>query len=156
MKFTAVLSLLLPAVAVNAALGINCRGSAKCSGLWGPDNVANNLKKSIDGIDTNRWYYNGEHIACVSNQAGNGGGYCAFLQGTGGTNGGKIKELAHYIPDHGFVPQYDTVWTLLTLIRCKMCGSVPYFYPGDNNVEHGQLTFNYVDNPCNTAGTTLC
>jgi hypothetical protein len=48
-------------------------------------------------------YLNGEHIACVGNQAGNGGGYCAFLQKTGGTNGAKIKELAHYIPDHGFV-----------------------------------------------------
>lgn len=48
-------------------------------------------------------YLNGEHIACVGNQAGNGGGYCAFLQGTRGANGGKIKELAHNIPDHGFV-----------------------------------------------------
>lgn len=44
---------------------------------------------------------NGEHIACVGNQAGNGGGYCAFLQKTGGTNGGVIKNLAHYITDHG-------------------------------------------------------
>lgn len=26
-----------------------------------------------------------------------------------------------------------------------MCGSVPYFYPGDNNVADGELTFNYVD-----------
>ena len=46
---------------------------------------------------------NGEHIACVGNQAGNGGGYCAFLQKTGGTNGGVIKNLAHYITDHGYV-----------------------------------------------------
>ncbi|KAF4770901.1 hypothetical protein HAV15_012315 [Penicillium sp. str.  len=139
MKFSGVISLLLPAVTVNA-LGINCRGSAKCSGLWGSDNVASNLKNAIDSIDTNRWYLNGEHIACVGNQAGNGGGYCAFLQGTRGANGGKIKELAHNIPDHG----------------CKMCGSVPYFYPGDNNVADGELTFNYVDNPCNVAGTILC
>ncbi|KAJ5475959.1 hypothetical protein N7475_001688 [Penicillium sp. IBT 31633x] len=79
-------------------------------------------------------------VNALGNEAGNGGGYCAFLQGTGGTNGGKIKELAHYIPDHG----------------CKMCGSVPYFYPGDNNVANGQLTFNYVDNPCNLADTALC
>lgn len=54
MKFSGVISLLLPAVTVNA-LGINCRGSAKCSGLWGSDNVASNLKNAIDSIDTNRW-----------------------------------------------------------------------------------------------------
>lgn len=54
MKFAATLSLLLSAVSVNA-LGINCRGSGKCTGLWGPDNVANDLKKAIDGINTGRW-----------------------------------------------------------------------------------------------------
>lgn len=26
-----------------------------------------------------------------------------------------------------------------------MCGSVPYYYPGNNNVNDGELTFNYVD-----------
>ncbi|KAJ5142874.1 uncharacterized protein N7515_001661 [Penicillium bovifimosum] len=139
MKLATFLAIVLPAISANA-LGINCRGSAKCSGLYGPDNVANDLKSAIDGIDVNRWYYNGEQIACVGNQAGNGGGYCAFLQNTGGTNGQWIKDIAHYIPEHG----------------CKMCGSVPYYYPGSNDVGQGELTFNYVDNPCNVAGTQLC
>ncbi|KAB8221348.1 killer toxin [Aspergillus novoparasiticus] len=129
------------ALTANAKLGINCRGSAKCSVLWGPSDAAQQLTNVIQHIDTNRWYMNGEHIACVGNQAGNGGGYCAFLQKTGGTNGGVIKNLAHYITDHG----------------CKQCGSVPYFFPqGNNNVDDGELTYNYVDDPCATAGTQLC
>jgi hypothetical protein len=84
------------------ALGINCRGSANCN-TFGDNQMAVALTHAIDGIDTNRWYNNGDHIACVGSGApitGNGG-FCAFLQGTGGTNGGKIKELAHYIPEHG-------------------------------------------------------
>ncbi|GMG35501.1 unnamed protein product [Aspergillus oryzae] len=109
------------ALTANAKLGINCRGSAKCSVLWGPSDAAQQLTNVIQHIDTNRWYVqpifpsrcqppdshipnrymNGEHIACVGNRAGNGGGYCAFLQKTGGTNGGVIKNLAHYITDHG-------------------------------------------------------
>ncbi|EAW10839.1 uncharacterized protein ACLA_053130 [Aspergillus clavatus NRRL 1] len=135
-------TLIMVASALSAnALGINCRGSAKCSALWGPSDAAKQLTNVIQGIDTNRWYLNGEHIACVGNDAGNGGGYCAFLQKTGGTNGGVIKNLAHYINDHG----------------CKQCGSVPYYYPqGNNNVDDGELTYNYVDNPCVPAGAKLC
>ncbi|CAG8238419.1 unnamed protein product [Penicillium salamii] len=124
-----------------AALGINCRGSANCN-TFGDNQMAIQLTRAIEGIDTNRWYNNGEHIACIGSGAGitGNGGFCAFLQGTGGTNGGKIKELAHYIPEHG----------------CRTCGSVPYFYPGDNNVDHGQLTYNYVSNACAKDGARLC
>ncbi|KAE8351729.1 killer toxin [Aspergillus coremiiformis] len=127
-----------------AKLGINCRGSANCN-TFGIANsqIAVQLKHAIDGIDTNRWYNNGEHIACVGSGAritGNGG-FCAFLQNTGGTNGGVIKSLAHYIPEHG----------------CKVCGSVPYYYPqGNNNVDDGELTFNYVDNACTKDDAKLC
>ncbi|CEI60144.1 unnamed protein product [Fusarium venenatum] len=117
------------AISSTDALGINCRGSSKCSALFGSSSVARDLTNVINNIDENRWYRNGEHIACVGNQAGNGGGYCAFLQNTGGAPGRNIKGLAHFITDHG----------------CKMCGSVPYFYPADNNVDNGQLTYNFVD-----------
>ncbi|KAM0226666.1 hypothetical protein ACHAPO_012169 [Fusarium lateritium] len=149
--FNVLILTLTGAISSTDALGINCRGSSKCSQIWGPDNVARDLTNVINKIDGNRWqvcrthnlaaqYRNGEHIACVGNQAGNGGGYCAFLQNTSGAPGRNIKGLAHFIPDHG----------------CKMCGSVPYFYPADNNVDNGQLTYNYVDNPCNVAGVQLC
>ncbi|RSL39672.1 hypothetical protein CEP54_016280 [Fusarium duplospermum] len=42
------------------------------------------------------------------------------------------KELAHYIAEHG----------------CLACGSVPTGFPGSNDVTQGELTFNYVSNPC--------
>ncbi|KAJ5142873.1 killer toxin [Penicillium bovifimosum] len=124
-----------------AALGINCRGSANCN-TFGNSQIAVSLTHAIDGIDPNRWYNNGEHIACVGTGApitGNGG-FCAFLQNTGGTNGAWIKSIAHNIPEHG----------------CKTCGSVPYYFPGDNDVSKGELTYNYVDDSCSQDGATLC
>jgi hypothetical protein len=107
-------------------LGINCRGSNYCI-----DNSEKNqyeaqtLRWFLNAIDSGRWYNNGEHIACTP------ANICAFLQNTDGTTGDWIKGLAHFIPDHG----------------CTVCGSVPYYYPSDNNVNDGQLTFNYVSNP---------
>ncbi|CAG7997024.1 unnamed protein product [Penicillium salamii] len=124
------------------ALGINCRGSGNCN-TFGNGLVAVELaSKIIHEIDPNRWYNNGEHIACVGsgNTWTGSGGFCAFLQNTGGTNGAKLQELAGYIPDHG----------------CKQCGSVPYFFPGDNDVANGELTFNYVSDSCSTGGAILC
>ncbi|KAF4771183.1 hypothetical protein HAV15_012316 [Penicillium sp. str.  len=140
-SFFDIVLLTLSLTASTTALGINCRGSANCN-TFGNNQIAAQLTHAISGIDTNRWYNNGDHIACVGSGApitGNGG-FCAFLQGTGGTNGGKIKDLAHYIPEHG----------------CGACGSVPYFYPGDNDVSHGQLTFNYVSDSCTKDGAQLC
>ena len=86
--------------------------------------MTKSLANAINNIDTGRWYSNGEHIACYKR-------ICAFLQGTGGAWGSNIKGLAHFIPEHG----------------CTVCGSVPYYYPGVNDVSQGQLTFNYVSNP---------
>ncbi|WAO91616.1 Kp4 domain-containing protein [Fusarium falciforme] len=51
---------------------------------------------------------------------------------TGGWQGQKAKELAYYITEHG----------------CLACGSVPTGFPGSNDVAQGELTFNYVSNPC--------
>jgi Kp4 len=126
---------LLLAAAGTQALGINCRGSALCnSSLNGAINgyEADTLTQWINGIDPNRWYNDGEQIACFVPSH-----ICAFLQKTDGAWGSNIKGLAHYIPDHG----------------CKSCGSVPYFYPGDNNVDDGMLTYNYATQTC---GHGLC
>ncbi|KAI9780168.1 MAG: hypothetical protein M1839_007005 [Geoglossum umbratile] len=114
-------------------LGINCGGSAYCT-LNGSANgyEAQTLSLFINGVDDNRYYKGGEHIACTP------ANICAFLQKTDGARGADIKRLAHYIPDHG----------------CTICGSVPTHYPDDNDVEKGELTFNYVSGP--KCGNGLC
>jgi hypothetical protein len=118
-----------------SATGINCAGSGLCSSTNA--NVAQQLKEYIDRIDTSRYYNNGEKIACDKVQAIEGSvTICAYLQNSGGAPGHSIQDLAHYIPDHG----------------CKVCGSVPLFYPGDNNVANGELTFNAVANGCGNSG----
>lgn len=96
-----------------------------------PDNTASLLLGYIDGIDPNRWYNNEQQITCVNN-------ICAFLQNTGGAPGSNIQGLAPVIVDFG----------------CRVCGSVADFYPGDDNLADGELTFGYVSNPACTAG--LC
>lgn len=110
-------------------LGINCRGSGYCTFNTNKNEWdAQTLTWFINAIDTGRWYNDGEQIACTPTQI------CAFLQKTDGAWGYNIKGLAHLITDHG----------------CKICGSVPYFYPSDNNCDNGMLTYNYVSNPaCN-------
>jgi hypothetical protein len=142
-KFTALIALVAALSTANAVsangtevtppvanLGINCRGSFACD-LPGQGGIANSLVQYIQQISDDAWYDNGQHIACFDE-------ICAFLQGTGGTWGSILKQLAPYIPDHG----------------CTTCGSVPYYFPqGNNNVADGQLTFNYVDNAC---GSGLC
>ncbi|UPK93019.1 hypothetical protein LCI18_003954 [Fusarium solani-melongenae] len=122
MRFESIL-LPLATVAVGVdALGINCRGSANCV-LYGA-----NVSKDMQ-------------IACVTRE-NDAGAICAFFQNTGGWQGQKAKELAHYITEHG----------------CLACGSVPTGFPGSNDVAQGELTFNYVSNPCTgfTEGSKRC
>ena len=120
MQFSAALvSTLLLASNAAAQLGINCRGSGLCTG----GNVASGLRDLIRGsTDTDRTYKNGENIACLGNT-------CAFLQNA--PNGAKIaliQQLAQAIVEHG----------------CKNCGSAPF---KNNNVNTGELTFNFVAHP---------
>lgn len=128
MQFSLATALSLLAVASTAAAkGINCEGSSNCnpsfnSGVWRAE--AGELKNLIDRIPDDKWFNNGQKIACVR-------WICAFLQNTGGAPGRNIKGLAHFIPDHG----------------CTICGSVPYFYPAINDVSQGMLTFNWVNTP---------
>ena len=117
MQFTAALASMLLLASNAAALGINCQGSGRCTG----GNVATGLRDLIRGNDMNRWYGNGQNIACLGN-------ICAFLQNSSGANGARILLLAQAIVEHG----------------CKICGSAPF---ANNNVNTGQLTFNYVASP---------
>lgn len=118
-----------------SALGINCRGSAECGNTGGR---ATDILNYVQKIDNNRWYQNGEHIACWKSQLGTG--LCAFLQGTGGIPGSLIKELVQDVVNH----------------NCHVCGSVPVFFnSGDNDINtHGELTINYVAKVGNCNG--LC
>lgn len=122
-------------LASRAPLGINCRGSSECS-FHGDTNMAKILGY-VDGIDENRLYSNGYHIACVN--TGSGHGICAFLQNSDHqVSGGVIKDLVSGLVNH----------------NCKNCGSNPvYNYGGSpsNDPQWGILTVNYVsntDNPC--------
>jgi hypothetical protein len=133
---------LLATITTASALGINCRGSSDCN-IANDLHTASRLAGFISGIDPNRWYNNGEQIACAQSTGSLGvaSGFvaiCAFLQNTGGAPGRNIAGLAPFITGHG----------------CTICGSVPYFYPSDNNVADGELTFNGVHNPCTDNG--LC
>lgn len=110
-------------LAATNGLGINCKGSLQCDFIGAGH--AKELVNAINGIDPNRRYANGELIACA-------GILCAFLQNTGGAFGFNIKGLAPRITEH----------------NCGNCGSVPFFFPSDNDVSHGQLTFNVVTHPC--------
>ncbi|KAM7211790.1 Killer toxin [Rhypophila decipiens] len=143
LKVLTALFLLLTATAQTNALGINCRGSALCSSFLNipiSGNEAKVLSDWIQGISAagytppvmaqNRMYKNGEQIACYIRS-----NICAFMQNApGDTSLADIRRLAPRIPGH----------------KCKVCGSVPI---RDNDVKHGQLTFNYVKRSC---GNGIC
>jgi hypothetical protein len=119
------------------SLGINCFGSFQCGPILDPvmSDIANVI---VNQIDRNRFYNNGEHIACA-------GIFCAFLQNSGGAPGSSIVPLIQDLRNHG----------------CKVCGSVPLFFPqGDNNVRDGELTVNAAeDDACiakSDAAANLC
>ncbi len=90
-----------------ASAGINCKG-VLCAPVAWTLGTSNNLVADIDGIDVNRVYANGEHIACYND---GGHGLCAFLQSvpSNAVSGGDIKTLIHDLQGHG----------------CSKCGSVP-------------------------------
>ncbi|KAI1848968.1 hypothetical protein JX265_001299 [Neoarthrinium moseri] len=128
------------------ALGINCRGSAICSQFFNGAATGHEAKVLADwiqgieaegyqpvAINSDRIYKNGEQIACYGRSS-----ICAFLQKTpNGLSGGDIRKIAKYIPEHG----------------CTICGSVPIDFPKTNDVNKGELTFNYVTKNC---GNGIC
>ncbi|KAF9773946.1 hypothetical protein IL306_008147, partial [Fusarium sp. DS 682] len=126
MQFTTLFAAALLALGVSAE-GINCHGSSNCGNAGFK---LTDLLRDAQGLDDNRWYQNGEHIVCWENLAHTG--FCAFLQNTGGLPGKDIKRLLQELVNHG----------------CAKCGSVPAFYPSNNdNNAHGILTVNYVYKP---------
>lgn len=139
---------LIVSSSVVMGLGINCRGNPSCSiaGTYGVH--LTDFQEWFRSIDPNRWYDNGEHIACrtvtvVQGLPGVNGDatVCAFLQGTGGDWGSVMQPLIDDLVDHG----------------CKTCGSVPLFFPqGNNNVGDGQLTFNIVSKEDAACDGWLC
>ncbi|KAJ6441632.1 KP4 killer toxin [Purpureocillium lavendulum] len=111
-----------------AALGINCRGSGVCSFNNAKlQTVYNQVGNMIAEGGRDRHFNEGQQLACSQ---GSQGSVCAFYQN--GASGsaqeayGQLKALM----DHG----------------CQQCGSIPT-QPG-NDVSKGELTVNYVGNPC--------
>lgn len=105
-----------------SAKGINCQGSGAC-GLAKTEipRIANILNGdgAYPGISDTRWYNNGQNIYCGENTDS---WSCVFLQKSGGAPGKSIKKLIRALADH----------------NCVHCGSVPLFYPDDNNIENGE------------------
>ncbi|KAG9498071.1 hypothetical protein J7337_010960 [Fusarium musae] len=123
MHFTTLIASAVLALGVSAE-GINCHGSSNCANAGFK---LTGLLRTAQDLNDNKWYYNGQHIACW--QALDKTGFCAFLQNTGGLPGKDIKRLLQELVNHG----------------CAKCGSVPAFYPSDNDIKsHGMLTVNYV------------
>ncbi|KAL6711825.1 hypothetical protein ACN47E_002868 [Coniothyrium glycines] len=126
----------------DALLGINCRGSAMCSGQRCEISLTE-LRKMVDGIDDNKEYVNGNQIACAKCPHCRSDdidcpfpasmGICVFPQRM--KNGEKIKArdvkvAIKNLDGHG----------------CKRCGSCP-IHPG-NNVNDGEITINYTMFAC--------
>ncbi|GJN81465.1 hypothetical protein PLIIFM63780_004999 [Purpureocillium lilacinum] len=116
-----------------AALGINCRGSGYCD--YFTDYTSRELWKVIENrIDPNRWYNDGQQVACAGYEQLTAAGKAWWLS-TGLWYSG---ELAGYIVLH----------------ECDVCGSVPTDYPAGNDVSKGELTFNFVTNSCSRKDST--
>jgi hypothetical protein len=69
----------------------------------------------LNEVDGSKWANNGEMVVCNHN-------LCAFTQNSGGAPVSRLQVLAEELFDHG----------------CNICGSIPLFYPGDNNVADGE------------------
>lgn len=131
--------------AVVSATGINCNGSSNC-GLARTSFMEDlNNVVSGDQFPTDRFYNNGEQIICGSQ------GICVFAQESGGLPASSVPLLIQDLQGHG----------------CKVCGSIPLFFPdGDNNEDDfGFLTVNFVSHACagkavvseiNMAAFTIC
>lgn len=128
-----------------AALGINCRGNPSCS-LYGnfadvaPAEWLRNVivgLQGFNGIDESRHYKDGEHIACAGTSLS--ASICAFLQKSSGAQGATLKLAAQDLINHG----------------CGNCGSAP-LNRNNNDISLGELTFNYVTDPCGNSGHDLC
>ncbi|KAF2767842.1 hypothetical protein EJ03DRAFT_140873 [Teratosphaeria nubilosa] len=143
MQATFLLPLLLSPQILASPKGLNCKGSSACDSfsttygaVFDAIEIIFGYVKSLDD-DLARSEVDG-HIACwpVPNNVLNGG-VCTFVQKTSDEfTGAQIKALMAELSNH-----------------CSgNCGSIPTGYlDGDNNVNNGELTVNYVSKPkgCN-------
>lgn len=128
-RFSTVLVATLLAVSSSTwALGINCQGSSKCNGA--PKDTLQQIYNLIENqIDPNFFFPDGRQIACSSS-------ICAFLQKSQGASGSLIRTILDDLKNH----------------NCKVCGSVPtLFRNGTNDINFGELTLNFVSQPCGDA-----
>lgn len=105
----------------SSGLGINCRGSSSCSGIYNLNII---VDKVCNQTPQGNVYNPGVRIAtnCVASS-----GIAAFIQSTSQSlNAGQVCQLLRKLQDHG----------------CRVCGSIP-INPG-NDVSKGQVTVNFV------------
>ncbi|KHO00715.1 Killer toxin, Kp4/SMK-like, core [Metarhizium album ARSEF 1941] len=132
-----ILALAAALAGTSSALGINCRGSALCSGNKG---ILSQAQGQLRGMNQNQQFSDGQHITCVKSSVTIGNpSLCIFYQKTGGRRW-TVAHTVRYVQqllDHG----------------CGACGSVPT-NPG-NNVDYGELTANMVTNAAARRGLDL-
>ncbi|KAK5990861.1 KP4 killer toxin [Cladobotryum mycophilum] len=124
MQFSSVLFFISGA----AALGINCRGSFMCNASEGISlQTVHDQIGVLVANNADRHFNTGEQIACSH---GSQGSICAFFQSGASGSARDAYNFAQQLLDH----------------KCGACGSVPT--QGGNDVSKGQLTVNYVTQPC--------
>ncbi|KAJ4250136.1 hypothetical protein NW762_011947 [Fusarium torreyae] len=109
----------------DALLGINCRGSALCSGNKG---AITQLAGQLRAIDSSKTFSEGEHITCADiSNVGVHPQICLFYQKVGGRtfSVAETQTFLQQIIDH----------------HCQLCGSTPI---DGKNVDNGELTVNVI------------
>lgn len=136
MRFNSFAAVAAVAAQTVAGLGINCHGDTLCGIAYLNNGHLKQFQSIFDNLMDKRIYENGDDIGCIEVDSGNfkekfKSTFCAYIQSTDTeTTGATLKSLYKELVDYG----------------CVMCGSIPLFYAkGDNDVNHGELTFNMVD-----------
>ncbi|KAF2649175.1 hypothetical protein K491DRAFT_611355, partial [Lophiostoma macrostomum CBS 122681] len=116
----------------------DCRGSAYCAGCknsLGKDGMNDFIKQVADDAVFN----DGQQVACNSCHTAHTEGQCVFPQKLGGktVTGKQVKDAVQKLTDKG----------------CKFCGSAPVW---DDDVNHGEITVDYVVHGCIKHGKKIC
>ncbi|PVI04870.1 killer toxin [Periconia macrospinosa] len=135
----AILVLFLPSL--TTALGINCRGSAMCTGCKHP--LVDLLSLTTTLPDTSS-FKNGAQVACASCHMTKREGTCVFIKNLVGegrsVSGKQVKEAMERLRGHG----------------CGYCGSAPVREGGDGEDGDGEVVVNFVTEGCVRHGSRLC
>ncbi|RFU78259.1 hypothetical protein TARUN_3974 [Trichoderma arundinaceum] len=136
MHFNSLIALAVAAAQSAAGLGMNCHGDTLCGIAYMSGGRLTQFETIFDNIMDKRIYDNGDDIGCIEVDTVNFQGttkraFCAYIQNTeDSVTGATLKSLYKEIVDYG----------------CAICGSVPLHYAkGDDDINHGELTFNMVD-----------